>query len=489
MFIMKSKKIHFTIAFILALQLLFTGLMLNGARPVYAASGPVNPNETKEAKELLAFLYSIQGKGMLTGQHEYIEAPDVYAESIKTLTGKYPAVHGYELGGITGQSDTLLAAQRQNVTNSAINWSKNGGIVTMMYHASYPGACQCWNQVQRTTTQAEFDKIVTPGTTEYNALISDLDKVAVFLKQMKDANIPILWRPYHEMNGDWFWWGQKNNYVKLWDIMYDRFVNYYHLDNLLWVWNANAPYDSASTYASTYPGSNKVDILAADIYNYDYKQSHQDGLVALGGGKPIAIGENGELPNMSTVSTTQNKWVWQMTWGKMLNDNNSNLSIQDFFNHTYAITRDEVKIDPIIDPTVTTQTYSENLALRKTAVASSTSFGDTASKAVDSDAVTRWQSGYSDKEWIYVDLGKNYNINTISVQYLYHRARNYEVQVSTDAINWTTIKSVVNGLGTLDEFKYLQSQGRYVKLNMTLRSSPTYVYNVQEIKVFGTNIN
>jgi hypothetical protein len=85
-----------------------------------------------------------------------------------------------------------------------------------------------------------------------------------------------------------------------------------------------------------------------------------------------------------------------------------------------------------------------------------------------------------------VDLGKNYNINSVVVQYLYHRARNYEVQVSMDALNWTTVKTVLNGTGTLDEFNNLQTQGRYVKLNMTLRSSPTYVYNVQEIKVYGT---
>lgn len=346
---MKMKKFRLTIMLILALQLFFTGVFFNGVNHAFAAAGPVNSNATKEAKELLAYLYAIQGKGILTGQHEYMEAPDVYAENIKTLTGKYPALHGYEMGGITGQSATVLAEQRQKVTTSAINWSKNGGIVTMMYHASYPGACSCWNQVQRTATQVEFDKIVTPGTIEYQALISDIDRVAVFLKQMKDANVPVLWRPYHEMNGNWFWWGQKNNFAKLWSIIYDRYVNYFHLDHLLWVWNPNAPNSSASDYASTFPGSNKVDILAADIYNNDFNQSHQDGLIALAGGKPIAIGENGELPSQSILSTSQNKWVWQMTWGKMLNENNTISTIQNFYSHSNAITRDEVIIPPLLD--------------------------------------------------------------------------------------------------------------------------------------------
>ena len=68
--------------------------------------------------------------------------------------------------------------------------------------------------------------------------------------------MPVLWRPYHEMNGDWFWWGKKtgpSGHRALWRMMYDRFVNYHGLNNLLWVWNANAPAPHILSYADCYP--------------------------------------------------------------------------------------------------------------------------------------------------------------------------------------------------------------------------------------------
>ncbi|MDQ0873224.1 hypothetical protein QFZ77_001883 [Paenibacillus sp. V4I3] len=313
---------------------------------LFTAFEPVNANATPEAKELLTYLYSLKGKSMLTGQHDFLEDPDVFVTKIKAATGKDPIVHGYEMGGILGQNETTLEDQRQKVVNSAIEWHKSGGIVTMMYHASYPGMQQYWNNVQRATKQEEFDQIVTDGTSLNKQLISDIDKVAVYLKQLKDAGVPVLWRPYHEMNGNWFWWGKKSNYVRLWNIMFDRYVNVHGLNNLLWVWNPNAPSSGVDPYANTYPGSSKVDALAVDIYNNDYKQSYHDELWELGGGKPIGIGENGEMPNESILSSKENKYVWFMTWGEMLETKNSASTVQSLYGHHSVITRHEHLMRP-----------------------------------------------------------------------------------------------------------------------------------------------
>src|SRR5690606_32173687 len=159
-----------------------------------------------------------------SGQHDYLEAPDVYPNQIRSLTGKFPAVHGYEMGAIMGQSAAVIAQQRSGVTNSAIAWHNAGGIVTMMYHAHYPGLPPLWTNVQRATTEQEFARIVTPGTTLYNHLIREIDQVADYLKRLRDAGVPVLWRPYHEMNGGWFWWGKKSRFADLWNIMFDRYV-------------------------------------------------------------------------------------------------------------------------------------------------------------------------------------------------------------------------------------------------------------------------
>lgn len=138
-----------------------------------------------------------------------MESPDEFSNKLKGTSGEYAALHGYELGVISGQSESTAASQRKNVVNSAINWYKNGGIVTMTFHQNLPGTAYLWSNVQKPLTQAEFNRYVTPGTTEYASLITDLDKVAVSLKSLRDAGVPVLWRPYHEMNGNWFWWGRK----------------------------------------------------------------------------------------------------------------------------------------------------------------------------------------------------------------------------------------------------------------------------------------
>lgn len=277
---------------------------------------PVNPSASKEATALLSYLSDLSGKGMISGQHDYLESPDEFNNKLKNASGQYAVLHGYELGAINNQSEETIAGQRQAVVDSAIKWYKGGGIVAMTFHQNLPGTSPEWTNVKMNLSQAKFDAYVTPGTPQYKALIAELDEVAGYLGELRDAGVPVLWRPYHEMNGNWFWWGQKDNFAKLWDIVYDRMVNTHKLNNLLWVWNPNAPNEWAEPYSNYYPGASKVDVLAADIYNNDFKQSYYENLLKLADGKPIGIGESGELPDPVILSQTQSKWVYTMTWGK-----------------------------------------------------------------------------------------------------------------------------------------------------------------------------
>nr|WP_245864732.1 PA14 domain-containing protein [Paenibacillus donghaensis] len=304
---------------------------------------PVNREASPQAVKLLEYLNAVSGQGILAGQHDYLESPDEMNNKLKNTSGQYAALHGYELGGISGQTEGTLAWQRQNVVNSAINWNRNGGIVAMTFHANLPGTSYDWSNVHRGLSQSEFNKYVTPGTPQYNNLIAQLDKVAVSLKRLRDAGVPVLWRPYHEMNGDWFWWGRKTNFPDLWNIMYDRFVNVHKLNNLLWVWNPNAPNVWSDPYSHSYPGADKVDILAADIYENDYQQNYYDSLLSLAAGKPIAIGENGEMPDTAKLLQSQSEWVYMMNWGKMLYEKNSTETIHAFMNSSYTLTRDKYK--------------------------------------------------------------------------------------------------------------------------------------------------
>lgn len=302
---------------------------------------PVNPDASKEAQELLSFLYKAKGKHILSGQHEYLEDPNGKCSQVYAKTGVYPMVKGVEFGGITGQSDETLYQQRQVVVNAAIAWHKTGGIVTATYHATIPGQANVWDKVQTGLNQLSFNEIVTPGTPQYNALIEDIDQVAEHLKVLRDAGIPILWRPYHEMNGGWFWWGAKTNFSDLWEIMYDRYTNFHGLNNLLWVWAPNASLSTNDKASGYYVGHNRVDVLGMDIYNGSYSAEFYYELKKLGRCKPFAITENGQLPSMIGLWLKQPEYSWFLTWGSYLTGTNSDAVIKATFSSPYVLNRGE----------------------------------------------------------------------------------------------------------------------------------------------------
>jgi len=276
---------------------------------------PVNPNATPEAKALLKSLYqSVENGKIISALHHNNLNPDRYSADLDRIfeaSGKIPMMWGGDMGW-----------DQEKVIELATGEYEKGRLVTLMWHSQRPldeGRTDFRNECQGAFSDEEWQQLVTPGTDMYNGWLAKADSVAKYLQQLKERKIPVLWRPYHEMNGEWFWWGDRkgeNGFVKLWKMMYDRYVNYHHLDNLIWVWNANGPRntpDNAYDYSLYFPGLDFVDVLATDIYHNDWKQSHHDQLVELGEGKLIALGEIGNMPTPE-ILMNQNKYAWFMIW-------------------------------------------------------------------------------------------------------------------------------------------------------------------------------
>lgn len=306
---------------------------------------PVNKNASPEAQKLLSYLYSLEGKRTLAGQHTYNHEMNKYVEAAQTMTGKFPAVWGTDfiLGGTKDYGPEIVA--------EAIKKYKEGYIVTLMWHAGRPtdDPPYGWKEsIQAEVTDEQWKELTTPGTPLNLRWQAQADKVAAHLKQLRDAHVPVLWRPYHEMNGVWFWWGDKrgkDGYQKLWKMMFDRFVNFHQLNNLLWVWNANAPRDipkdEAFSYHLYYPGRDYVDVLAADVYHFDYEQKDYNELLELADGKLIALGEVGELPKPEILEA-QPKWTWFMVWSSWLLTDNTPERVKEIYSHPQTLTLDEV---------------------------------------------------------------------------------------------------------------------------------------------------
>jgi mannan endo-1,4-beta-mannosidase len=282
---------------------------------------PVTPQPSPEAVRLYDYLQSISGKKTLVGQHcaPLVESSRLVV--VKRMMKHYPALFGQDFGfDAGGMWDGINF--RQRVVDEAIRRHKEGFIITLMWHAVRPTEdepVEFEKSIQGDLTAAEWQELVTPGTHLNERWKSQVDVIAWFLKQLRTAHVPVIWRPYHEMNGDWFWWGKKpgpDGYEKLYRMLFDRFVHFHGLNNLLWVYNANEVHAKVDGYDTYYPGADVVDILATDVYDNDFAKSDYDGLLALAKGKPIALGEVGAPPPVAALDQ-QPRWTWFMLWGDL----------------------------------------------------------------------------------------------------------------------------------------------------------------------------
>ena len=313
--------------------------------------GPVNPNASDEVKALLDFLYQISGKYILSGHHNGSYSPTKYNEQVKQMTGHYPVVWGSDFSFYFKGKDP--DSVRREMIDKAIELYNQGHIITLMWHCCYPtDGDSCTREsiwvMENVKPQSEWDSLTTMGTALNNQWRAQADKVAAYLKQLQEAGVPVLWRPYHEMNGVWFWWCQhpgEQGFVKLWKMMVDYFTNHHQLHNLLWVWNANAPRsipgDEAYAYKDYFPGLEYVDVLASDVYHNDYKKSHHDELIELAQGKPVALGEVGQMPTPEIINE-QPQWTWFMGWANLLHIANKPDSVRALYNAPRTITLNEI---------------------------------------------------------------------------------------------------------------------------------------------------
>ncbi|MGN0598346.1 MAG: glycosyl hydrolase [Oscillospiraceae bacterium] len=292
-----------------------------------------NPNASKEACALFDYICKTYKSGIISGQQEstWMGSDQYEFEYIYKNTGKYPAIRGLD----------YMNDDFSGVNKRAADWHDRGGIVTICWH------CGCdfsgsWSESMNTEI-TDWDKALTKGTSEYEKLIKGMDKGAAALKELKDKNIPVLWRPFHEFDGAWFWWGKggSENFKKLWIMMYDRYTNYWKLDNLIWVLGYSG---NGKGYESWYPGDEYVDIAGADSYTDGANGNlYKNVSKVVGEEMPICFHECGRIPTVEQLEKAAADWVWFMTWHtEYITDHNDTDALKKIYNDKYVITLDEL---------------------------------------------------------------------------------------------------------------------------------------------------
>lgn len=248
--------------------LLFAMIALSG---YCAPQPPANPNSNAQAKAVLEYFQSLEGrsgKRLLSGQFSnFGDRANLHQLSdIHDKTGHWPAIFGTDYAGRGGVST-------EAPNQAAIEYWQHGGLVTLSTHLYNPtGSNGAFSGLR--DKDVDLNALLATNTQAHARWMHELDQIAGGLQQLKSNGVVVLWRPFHEMNGNWFWWDGKDpeTFKKLWRQMFDYFTQTKDLDNLLWVYAPNQGRNAAVYY----PGDRYVDLVGLDAYSdfVDIKHIH-----------------------------------------------------------------------------------------------------------------------------------------------------------------------------------------------------------------------
>lgn len=329
-----------------------------------------NKNASESAKRLYSYLCDIYGEHILSGQQEYCgehyynvnSDPDpknylvdneAEFEYLQEKTGRQPAIRGIDLLAYNSNS-----GWEDHAPERAIQWTNDKkGIATLTWHWNVPvekGSKETAFYVKSANpkyTTFSISKALEEGTWENQVLMADIEVIANQLKKLKDADVPVLWRPLHEAEGGWFWWGAEGPEpcVKLYRLLYDKLTNDYGLDNLVWVWTGY----TFATSPAWYPGDDVVDIVGYDKYNAADGQPNLSAITSTfyslvqstDGHKMVAMSENDSIPSLDNLVNEKAAWLYFCPWyqGYLTSEqNNPAESLNEIYNSDYCITLDEL---------------------------------------------------------------------------------------------------------------------------------------------------
>lgn len=332
---------------------------------------------TPETQILMNYLTEVYGNNIISGQQEIYGGGndgdmELEFEWIYDLTGKYPAIRGFDF-----MNYNPLYGWEDGTTARIIDWVNNrGGIATASWHitvpkdfTSYePGEAVEWTNTTYKPSETNFNtaNAVIPGTKEYQYVMMTIEDLAQQLLLLQDNNIPVIFRPYHEAEGNggengegaWFWWASSGAevYKQLWELLYTELTQTYGLHNLIWTYNSYV-YNTSPVW---YPGGQMVDIVGYDKYNTIYNRHdglsgvpNEDAITSIfyqlvdltNGEKMVAMTENDTIPNVKNLTEEKAGWLYFCPWyGEYLMSSAYNYpeTLIELYQSDYVITLDEL---------------------------------------------------------------------------------------------------------------------------------------------------
>lgn len=260
--------------------------------PENVRSYMADANATDETVALFYNLYQLQKTKFLVGQQDAFNGFYNNASGnsdIKKATGNDPALLGSDFMFITddkntGEPTNWFYQQELLITADAKEAYDKGMVNTFCWHFREPYEGESFYTADMTEQQKQNAFIsLLPGGENHNYYKEKLDKIAGILNNLKGSDgklIPVIFRPFHEFDGNWFWWGSNYctpaQYKELWQFTVNYLKDTKQVHNVLYAFSPDNSYTQESQYLSRYPGDDYVDVLGMDNYG-DFSQPSVSG--------------------------------------------------------------------------------------------------------------------------------------------------------------------------------------------------------------------
>lgn len=257
-----------------SLFLLFSlsSFLLMGCAP----TRPIDANATKETEALFHNMRRLSKNHTLFGHQHATEyghgwSGDENRSDVKSVTGSHPAVIGVDFSGFSGRSPEAIAEAREAVRKNVVDTYNRGGVTTVAWHFSNPVARGGFYWVDSLSLPAV--RYIIPGGEAHGQYKEILNGIGAWAHSVKGADgklAPVIFRPFHEFDGGWFWWGKphasREEFISLWRFTVSYLRDSLDVHNFIYAFSPDNKFRTEAEFLERYPGDEWVDMVGMDNY-------------------------------------------------------------------------------------------------------------------------------------------------------------------------------------------------------------------------------
>ncbi|MFW5700024.1 MAG: glycoside hydrolase family 26 protein [Bacteroidota bacterium] len=236
----------------------------------------IDKDATTETKALFKNLKKLSRNHTLFGHQHATEyghgwRGDKDRSDVKSVCGSHPAVIGVDIMGFSGHSPKVIKKNVEALRENVVNTYERGGVTTVAWHFSNPVSGGRFYWVDSVSLPAV--KYIIPGGEaheKYKEILTTVGKWANSLKAEDGTLVPVIFRPYHEFDGGWFWWGAPHCTVEEFKTLWKFTVSYLRdsldVHNFIYAFSPDNKFNNEAEYLERYPGDEWVDMVGMDNY-------------------------------------------------------------------------------------------------------------------------------------------------------------------------------------------------------------------------------